>query len=173
MARLGVAAALAIGTAFAASVMLGCSAASNEEGGNPKFDAAPPNGGDDAGSCSAAEDAGTSDTWSSLYLDYFGPTGKASCAGTGVCHGDTTQAGYKASGYVCGGTADECYTGITASAAGLLTPISDPTGTELYAVLRKCSTGTGTMPQSPASVYFTTGDMARIAAWIQAGAPND
>jgi hypothetical protein len=29
------------------------------------------------------------------------------------------------------------------------------------------------MPKEPATVFFTAGDMARIGAWIQAGAPDD
>jgi hypothetical protein len=173
MRRLG---AVLLAVSLAGTTALACSAPPNEEGGTPRFDASPPSTSEDAGLCVDDSDAGTGDTWTSLYADYFGPTGKASCAGTGVCHGDTTQAGYLGSNYDCGHTAADCYTGITSAAAGIVTagqPVSDPTTTGLYVVLRKCSGGVGSMPKAPADVAFTTGDMARIGAWIQAGAPND
>jgi hypothetical protein len=155
------------------TVVVGCAAPANEEGGNALFDAAAP---DDGSVCSETNvDAGTGTTWGDLYLDYFGPMGEASCAGNGQCHGTTTQPGFTASGYVCGPTAAACYSGITSSNAGLVTigdTTDDPTTSGLYAVLRKCSGG-GSMPKEPANFMFTSGDMARITAWIKAGAPND
>jgi hypothetical protein len=156
----------------AGSILSACSAPSNEDGGDARFALAEADG----GACSALDpDAGSGTAWSDLYRDYFGPTGEASCAGNGQCHGNTTQAGYLGSGYVCGPTAAECYTGITSTAAGLVTvgdTTDDPTLTPLYTVLRKCS-GTGSMPKLPADLMFTSADMARIAAWIKAGAPNN
>jgi hypothetical protein len=172
MVRVGV---VVLAASTAGAIVLACTAAPTEEGGTARFDAAPETVADDADVCSEDSDAGTGDTWASLYGDYFGPTGKASCAGTGVCHGDTSQAGYQGSGYVCPPTAAQCYAGITAAAAGLVTPgppVSDPTTTGLYGVLRKCAGG-GSMPKEPATVFFTAGDMARIDAWIAAGAPDD
>jgi hypothetical protein len=173
MVRVGV---VVFAACAAGAIVLACTATPTEEGGTSRFDAAPETVADDGGSvCTEDTDAGSSDTWTSLYQDYFGPTGKASCAGTGVCHGDTSQAGYQGSGYVCPPTAAQCYAGITATAAGLVTPgppVSDPTTAGLYGVLRKCAGG-GSMPKEPATVFFTAGDMARIGAWIQAGAPDD
>jgi hypothetical protein len=172
MVRIGV---VVFGASLAGAVVLACTATPTEEGGTARFDAAPETVSDDAGACSSNPDAGSADTWASLYEDYFGPNGKASCAGTGACHGDTSQAGYQGSGYVCPGTAAECYAGITATSAGLVSPgvhVSDPTTTTLYATLRKCAGG-GVMPKEPATVYFTAGDMARIGSWLQAGAPDD
>jgi hypothetical protein len=165
---------VAFAASFAGATALACSAPPNEEGGDARFDAAPPTTGSNACSGDANEDAGSGTTWGDLYRDFFGPTGKASCAGNGACHGDTSQAGYNGSGYQCPGTAAECYAGITATTPGLVTPgpVGDPTTTGLYLILRKCSGG-GLMPKAPATVEFTAADMARIAAWIQAGAPND
>jgi hypothetical protein len=148
-------------------------ATSTEEGGDPRYDAAPtpaPEG--DGGNTTT--DAGHA--WSDLYRDYFGPTGAASCAGTsGQCHGDTSSLGYQASDYVCPGSASACYAGITSPQAGLV-PVNDTTGdptlTSLYATLRK-EGGGGEMPKEPASFSFTPSDMKRITDWIQAGAPND
>ena len=164
---------------MACSGLVACSSAPlSENGGEALFDAAPSD--DDASVCSAtSEDAGSGTEWSDLYRDYFGPTGKASCAGTGQCHGSTSQAGYLSSNYACPDTADACYAGITATTVSpqLVTvgdTTSDPTTSNLYLTLRKCSgSGPNSMPQQPATLMFTTGDMARIAAWIKAGAPND
>jgi hypothetical protein len=172
MVRVGV---FFLAVSSAGAAVLACTATPTEEGGDARFDASPETVADDGGVCAEDTDAGSGDTWTSLYRDYFGPTGKASCAGTGACHGDTSQAGYQGSGYVCPSTAAQCYAGITATAAGLVTPGppgSDPTTTGLYGVLRKCAGG-GSMPKVPATVFFTAGDMARIDAWIQAGALDD
>lgn len=135
-------------------------------GGEARFDAAAP----------AAEDvfkidrAGGS-TWPELYRDYFGPSGAASCAGSGVCHGASDQPGAKASGYVCAGSADDCYAGMVKGHLFIPGDTSKaPDAVVLHVVLRK-SDGTGFMPKSPAKV-FGTGDMARIDAWLAAGAPS-
>src|SRR5580700_7404147 len=85
----------------------------------------------------AGPEAGTAAvTWTSLYAEYFGPAGVASCAGSGTCHGSAEEAGYMASMYLCPpGDKDGCYMGITSSAAGLITPGAFD-GTKLYANLR-------------------------------------
>ncbi len=153
---------------LAGAIVGGCSAPPGEDGGEARFAVA-------ANVCAPSGDAGSGTTWSDLHRDYFGPTGKASCAGTGQCHGDGAQPGAQASGYVCGPTAAACYAGITSQSANLLTvgdTTDDPTTTLLYATLRKCSGG-GTMPLSPANLQFTSADMARIAAWIKSGAPDN
>jgi len=167
--------ALVVPSLLGLSVLIACSASPNEDGGNARFDASPAATGDGGACDDTTGDAGSGTAWSELYRDYFGPTGKASCAGTGQCHGSTSQSGYAASGYVCPGTSTACYTGITSQSANLVTvgdTTDDPTTTVLYSVLRKCSGG-GSMPQQPASLMFTSADMARVAAWIKAGAPND
>ncbi len=156
---------------------LGCSATSTS-GGEPRFDAAPPPPPSpaalDASTNSNADvDAGT--TWADLHRDFFGATGRASCAGDGACHGAANQPGAKATGYVCAGGRDECYAGIVNERTKLVVPGDTTTPANksfLHLVLRK-SDGTGLMPKRPPEFFFTVGDMARIDAWIQRGAPND
>jgi hypothetical protein len=162
--------------ALCLSGTVACSASSSESGGEELFDAAVATA-DDGGVCSeTVVDAGSGTGWSDLYRDYFGPTGKASCAGTGQCHGSTTQAGTVSSGYVCPDTADGCYAGITAASnIPVLVTVGDtgdPTTSGLYTILRKCAGG-GLMPLQPSTLMFTNADMARIDAWLKAGAPND
>jgi hypothetical protein len=121
---------------------------------------------------SQAADAGTCDTWTCLYADYFGPSGVASCAGDGTCHGSTSQPGYTASMFLCPpGDQSGCYASITSLAAGLLTPGDPFDATRLYVNLRK-SAGGGTMPKSPAYT-FTTEDIQRLSSWVAAGAQDD
>lgn len=160
---------------------LGCSATSTS-GGEPRFDAAPPSPPsppspavvlDSSTDANVDVDAGT--TWVDLHRDFFGPTGRASCAGDGACHGAANQPGAKATGYVCAGGRDECYAGIVNERTKLVIPGDTTTPANksfLHLVLRK-SDGTGLMPKRPPEFVFTVGDMARIDAWIQRGAPND
>jgi hypothetical protein len=149
-----------------------------EEGGDARFDASPPSvpvNDDGGGSCTPAADAGASN-WASLYADYFGPSGVASCAGTvGQCHGESSGLGAQASEYVCAGGVSGCYSGITNVMAGLVTvgdTKDDPTTSTLYLTLRK-TCGGGSMPKEPASFDFSANDMKRIADWIGAGAPDN
>lgn len=145
-----------------------CSASTSIQGGEARFDAAPPLAPTDGG------DHGSGDTWVDLYRDFFGPSGRASCAGDGRCHGALDQPGAKASGYVCASGRDECYAGIVNGKTKLVvvgnttTPAKD---TLLHQILRK-SDGKGIMPKRPEFV-FTDADMARIDAWIRRGAPDD
>ncbi len=143
----------------------------SEAGGTLRFDNS-----SDAACAPPDTDAGSGDNWGALYRDYFGTTGKASCAGTaGACHGDATSLGAENSNFVCGTTVGDCYTGITSTSVGIVTvgdTTDDPKNSGLYAVLRK-TCGGGAMPKEPATVTFTPGDMARIAGWIGAGSPNN
>jgi hypothetical protein len=149
-----------------------------EEGGDERFDASASTsstGGD--GGCGAPTTAGDAGAgWGDLYADFFGPAAVSGCAGAvGQCHGESSGLGAQASDFVCAGGASGCYTGITASAAGLVTvgdTKDDPTTSTLYLTLRK-SCGGGSMPKEPASFAFSAADMARITDWIGAGAPNN
>ena len=124
------------------------------------------------------EDAGTGSTFTDLYRDFFGPTGKASCSGDGLCHGASTAAGAKGSGgFVCGSDATACWTSMTSGRSALVTTAdaADPTKSALYLTIRHRRTDgslAGSMPKRPLYV-FSTASMQRIAAWVQAGAPND
>jgi hypothetical protein len=162
---------------LSASWAAGCaSAPSSEEGGDPRFDTSP---GEtvEGDACAPTGDAGSGTGWSDLYRDYFGPTGVASCAGSpGQCHGDTQGLGYQSSQYLCANGVQGCYQGITSAQADLVTvgdTKDDPRLSTLYGVLRKSCPAGGTMPLQPSTLVFSPADMARIAAWIGAGAPNN
>ena len=120
-----------------------------------------------------APNPGHDDTWAYLYGCYFAPTGVASCTFTGMCHGGPSELGTSISGgYMCAPDPTACWNSMTSS--GVVSAASDPTSTTLYTVLRTKPTGEETlMPLAPTSVVFGSGDMARIAAWITAGATND
>jgi hypothetical protein len=140
--------------------------------------------------CAASLASGSGHRWQDLYTCYFGPSGKASCASQGVCHGAPDQAGAQLSGFVCGPSRDACWQGIT-PIASLLPHSTDGTQTVLYGSLRK-QDGTGLMPCTPISrslpdggttttcgtssagnYVFTPDDLARIVAWIQEGAQDN
>jgi len=140
--------------------MAACGSASpTEAGGDARFDASPSIDEDAASAAcgSSTEDAGSGTAFSDLYRDYFGPTGAASCAGNGQCHGDSSQAGSMASSYVCGSTATGCYQGMISG--GLINPsdkTTPPQDTLLWSTIRKCSGG-GTMPLDPPYTYTFDG----------------
>jgi len=108
--------------------------------------------------------------WQDLYACYFGPTGNVSCGGMVGCHSQPNDPGSQASNFVCGPTLVACWQNMRASLIPSGAP-SDPTMSALYTVLCKTD-GSGIMPRF-CPVRLMTGDMARIAAWLQEGAPND
>lgn len=141
------------------------------------------------------QQSGAGHRWQDLYACYFGPTGKASCASQGVCHGAPDQAGAAYSSFVCGPSKDACWQGMISS---LVPPqgATDGTKTILYFSLRKqngtASAAMGNMPCSPvtmpaddggtkvtcslsagANYAFTADDLARIVAWVQEGAQDN
>lgn len=139
--------------------------------------------------------SGAGHRWQDLYACYFGPTGKASCAAQGVCHGAPDQAGAQFSTFVCGPSKDACWQGMTSS---IVPPkgATDGTKTALYFSLRRqdgtATPATDNMPCNPvtmpaadggsnvtcslsagANYVFTSDDLARIVAWIQEGAQDN
>jgi len=114
-------------------------------------------------------------TWSSLYRDYFGPGGHASCAGDGMCHGGPMQPGYANSGFLCpkGDASTACWTGITSQdadgGAGLITPDAGFAADYLDQVLCQDDGLEGEMPKF-CSYSFSAYDLARIGDWVNAGA---
>ncbi len=114
-------------------------------------------------------------TWTELYASYFGPSGVASCAGSGVCHGDMSQLGYMSSAFLCPpNDSSGCYMGVTSAASGLLEPAGPFSGTYFYTVLRK-QVGTNitlSMPKTPLYT-FTPSDVAKISSWVADGAKNN
>lgn len=119
-------------------------------------------------------DAGTGATWTDLYRDLFGPTGLASCAGTGVCHGAVGQAGEVATHFVC---SDQKTCRQTMLDAGLVRPKDSaaPEKSVLETTLRhRAPSGIviGLMPKQPPFV-FPRAAMDRISTWIAAGTPDN
>ncbi len=166
-----------------ATIAAACNASLTTTGGDPLFDAAPPSASaPDGGDACVPTDAQDS-TWSSLYADFFGPTGTAQCGdttrsdgtSTSSCHHDATGNGALASGFICGDTSDSCYQGITSPSAQFagerVVAACQPSQSFLLTILRH--DGGGIMPLYPASVAFSDADMARVRAWIAAGAPQN
>lgn len=120
-------------------------------------------------------DAGV--TWHSLYADYFGPSGVASCSRGTICHGSTSEDGYKGSHhFLCPGDASaECYERITSTGDGgvnVITPGASFSEDDLSEVLCQMHGTIGSMPLG--CVYdFTPTDVERISAWIAGGAKNN
>jgi hypothetical protein len=108
--------------------------------------------------------------WQDLYSCYFGPVGNVSCAAMAGCHGQSGDRGTLASGFMCNPTSDACWRSMTMSIVATEAG-ADATMTLLYGVLCK-SDGSGVMPPGCPN-RLLTGDLARIAAWIRDGAPNN
>jgi hypothetical protein len=130
----------------------------------------PADGGDQAGG----------HTWTDLYRDYFGTSGRANCAGASSCHASQSETGYAQSSFLCPlADSKACHDGMTSQVAHLLTKadgtvVSSFNDTYLYSVLRKRSGGgLGNMPQAPVSVVFQDADLARIGSWFTDGAPDN
>jgi hypothetical protein len=138
-----------------------------------------------------------SNTWPNLYACYFGPNANATCAGQNTCHGSISDLGGQF-GFVCGDTAESCYDGVTtfpwklrtddagamvivksdAGPVGSAGKLEGALGVEVF--LRAPGAASGFMPcnnvndlcESQGRAYgFTKADIARINAWIDAGAP--
>jgi len=123
-----------------------------------------------------AGEEGTSALFSDLFRDYFGPTGRASCAGNGACHGTAAEAGSASSGFVCGSNASECRTSMLAMPLVLVAPGNVDTSYLVQVIRRRNAAGVveGFMPKSPPFSYtFTERGMARIRAWIAEGAQDN
>lgn len=147
----------------------GCAKASGDIiGGDALFDAtAPAAAGIDAGPL------GSGHSFDELYADYFGNPARASCAGSGSCHGADNQRGAQDSSFVCpAGDKDACYTSLVSRAADLVNAGDPTTSVLLTKVLRRADGTGGNMPQSP-GYAFTVTDLQRISDWIAAGAKND
>ena len=158
-----------------------CDAPQNIQGGDLLFDAAPePPPGCDSGCLSQAP---ANATWTALYKDLFGPASIGQCGdatrtgqnGTTSCHQKAGDNGAVASGFVCGDTQQSCYDGITSPQANFVgqqvVVACSPCGSYLTQVLRH--DGGGIMPFFPENTVFSDDDMARVSAWIAAGAKND
>ena len=191
---------LAMAVAIGVTSVGACTAATGHvTGGDPRYEAG-------SSACVAAPGTAGPHTWTDLYNNYFGPMGKANCGNTNgnpACHVPQSQwpmgnmpSSVAISGFVCDGTKDGCYMGITTIFQGS-SPIavtvppggaSDATTTQLYYWLRKTFVGDAGSALCPpltpmpriepgvanlSSYTFSGDDMATISAWIQEGAQNN
>jgi len=164
-----------------------CDAPQNIQGGDTQFDAAPaPPPGCDSGTCISGAPANA--TWTALYKDLFGPASIGQCGaptrtgqnGTTNCHQKDGDNGAVSSGFICGDTQQSCYDGITSPNAAFIgqkvVVACSPCGSYLTQVLRRSDGDggiTGIMPFYPENAVFSDDDMARVTAWIAAGAQNN
>jgi hypothetical protein len=132
----------------------------------------PGDGGADtsADECAAAGDRGDGSTFSDLYRDFFGPTGRASCGAQSICHVPGGTGAQTSGGYVCVPDRVGCWASMTST----IVPdggSASPELTTLYKALRKAppTPGSGPMPRN-SSFAFCPDDLKRIAAWISTGA---
>jgi hypothetical protein len=122
-------------------------------------------------------DCGEGTTWSSLYRDIFGPTGKpGSCSFQSNCHGSPEGDGAIA------GSGIDCFdqNGCRQSMidAGLLKPrlARDPDSGGLVSILRRRTPDgevNGLMPKSPGSYTYPEACLVRIRGWISNNYPAD
>jgi hypothetical protein len=165
------------GASLLAALVSAAACSSSSGSGSPgDADASAIEAGVDAAPEPPEDDAGSGTAWPDLYRDLFGPTGRASCAGDGACHGAPNQAGaISASGFVC---ADETGCRTKMLEAGLVKlpgDASDPSSSVLVKVLRKRNADgslTGFMPKRPAYVFSRT-SIGRIETWTANGAKAD
>lgn len=119
-------------------------------------------------------DAGTGTTWNEIHRDLFSANSPGGCA-SAACHGSDEGSGFKASGFKCTDAAG-CRQGILEY--GLVTlpaDQQDPARSALIGILRRCTderATVGIMPKQPRSYYFSKASIARIRAWVAAGAPE-
>jgi len=175
-----------LGLAGAVLVSACASANTGVTGGAPRFDASveeptgtsPGEGG--VPSCLIDAAPGAATTWTSLFNDYFGPSGAGSCSKeAGNCHGGLQEPGATASGgYVCAADKDACLASLLSSST-LLVQIphdtSKPDDSGLVQELRRQRADgsvVGLMPKRPVCV-FTAAAITRIDTWISAGAQNN
>ncbi|MBL8607988.1 MAG: hypothetical protein JNL38_11735 [Myxococcales bacterium] len=121
-------------------------------------------------------------TWTGLYDDFFGPTGKASC-GKNECHskdGDDGEIATKAGGkpgFVCRPDKNDCYARMVGAGLALTSIPAGGSGedTILHGSLRHARSdckSRGNMPFDK-TYTFTAADMKRVRLWLEAGAKND
>jgi hypothetical protein len=131
-------------------------------------------------------------TWSDLYQCYFGPSGRAACAGMSDCH--TSASKVVGSGglfFVCGLTKDTCWQGFTSTlVAGDAGPMPVKGAGNTLQYLRapgsmipimpcnvtgqKDGVPTCNLTGAAGNAYtFSKDDLDRINAWIADGAQDN
>jgi hypothetical protein len=141
-----------------------CTADTSESPVNERVDAG------ESEYCAEAGDRGDGSTFSDLYRDFFGPTGRASCSAQSICHVRGGTGAQTSGGYVCVPDQASCWSSMTST----IVPhggSASPEQTTLYKALRKAppTPGSGPMPRN-SSFAFCPDDLKRIADWISTGA---
>jgi hypothetical protein len=117
--------------------------------------------------------SGSGATWSDLYADFFGPSGRAGCAGPGnACHGSEDAEGSVRSGFVCADEAGCVESMLGRSNLVRSTDTEKPEAAFLINVLRRKNTEgkiVGTQPKLPLLVFHEK-SIERIKQWIADGA---
>ncbi len=172
---------------LALSAPLACASASGDvHGGEARFDAASPDPLVAPISEPTFADAPAS-SWRGIYRDFFGRRSKASCAGNGTCHDAAGKPGSKVSNFICADV-DGCWKSLRedkdpdprVSPVALVEAADSaaPDNAYLFRVVRY-RTPDGNlipnrgMPQVPRDFAYSADDVARMQAWIKAGAKND
>lgn len=136
----------------------------------------PDTGAPDGGA--AYECVGSGTTWTAIYNDIFGPTGRpGSCSLRSNCHGSPDGAGAKAgSGIAC---FDQKGCRQSLFDKGIITPddFAAPEKSALFVSLlrvrRPDGSTVGFMPQVPVDYAFSDACIQRIQTWLRAGAKDD
>ncbi len=171
--------AVALAATFAA-----CAEAGGEISGGNLTDAGllatdPPAFTPDTGAGTAASECvGTGTTWTALYDDIFGPTGRpGSCSFRSSCHGTPDGAGAKARPGILCADAKGCRQSLFDK--GLVTP-ADVDAPEKSALLlgvlrirKPDGKVLGGMPEQPADYVFPDACVQRIETWLRDGAKDD
>jgi hypothetical protein len=179
MVVLAMAAAAALVPVLVPVMVTGCSDATGELKGGQSLVVDP---------CPA--DAGN--TWTDLYQCYFGPSGRASCAGMSDCHTSSSNTiGAGGFFFVCGPTKDTCWDGFTSFLVdGDAGPMRTVGAGNTLQYLRAPGSKVPIMPCNvtgqgngvptcnllglAGNAYtFTQDDLNRINAWIMNGAQDN
>lgn len=117
--------------------------------------------------------SGSGTTWSDLYADFFGPSGRAGCAGPGnACHASEDAEGSARSAFVCPDEAGCVESILGRSNLVRSTDTEKPEAAFLINVLRRKNADgkiVGTQPKLPLFVFHEK-SIERIKKWIADGA---
>lgn len=128
-------------------------------------------GGADSGSSDAAPPPPATGTFGDVY-DHWLAAGQPGHCSDSFCHNLASSKGAKASGFVCGDSKDDCYSGlVTAKLIDPNDPASSVLGITAQTPLAWFGGPAGVMPADDA--VPNAAGAAAITAWIKAGAKND
>jgi hypothetical protein len=117
--------------------------------------------------------SGSGTTWGDLYADFFGPSGRAGCAGPGnACHASEDAEGSARSAFVCADEAGCVESILGRSNLVRSTDTEKPEAAFLINVLRRKNADgkiVGTQPKLPLFVFHEK-SIERVKKWIADGA---